>query len=383
MRIYYLQNASCEDLVKTLSLMLKEKERVEIKETSPGGVQTASVTDKKSVFSTNLSADKATNSIIMYVTDEEYAELKKIISYLDVQRKQILISAVIAEVSLTKLLNVGVRWQALVDKFAGGYQGGLTQEQLYGVLASGNFILGGVGQSTTTITINGQQVTVPNVFALISLLQSDSDFNLLSCPRVVTLDHKEARLIVGKVIPFATGVKFDSLNNPIITYDYKDVGLDLKITPHINQSEKINLEVNQKIQEVIDYLRPNAGNLSYVVPITSQREFQTSVTVNENQTIVIGGLVTRKTLDNIKKLPILGDLPIFGQAFRDSSKTGEKIILFAFITPHIVNSQEQIDNVTQQYQKAIKESVFIDKKEPLDIIPKDDILSDDKTKNLP
>ena len=263
----------------------------------------------------------------MYVTDEEYAELKKIISYLDVQRKQILISAVIAEVSLTKLLNVGVRWQALVDKFAGGYQGGLTQEQLYGVLASGNFILGGVGQSTTTITINGQQVTVPNVFALISLLQSDSDFNLLSCPRVVTLDHKEARLIVGKVIPFATGVKFDSLNNPIITYDYKDVGLDLKITPHINQSEKINLEVNQKIQEVIDYLRPNAGNLSYVVPITSQREFQTSVTVNENQTIVIGGLVTRKTLDNIKKLPILGDLPIFGQAFRDSSKTGEKIIL--------------------------------------------------------
>lgn len=374
LRVCYLQNADAEDIAKVISSMLKEKEKVEIKESvqqqgGAAGQQQAQDKQKGEVFSTTIAADKSTNSLILYVTDDEYQKLKDLISQLDIPRKQILISAVIAEVSLKKLVDVGIRWSVMKDKFGGAFEGGLTQDQLYGLLASGNFVIGAVGGNTTTITVNGQQMVFPNIFSLISLLQTDSDFNLLSAPRVVTLDNKEAKLIVGTVFPFATGIKFDVQNNPVITYDYKDIGLDLKITPHINQSDKIRLDIYQKLQEVTELMRPSAGNISYIVPISSQREFQTMITVEEGQTVVVGGLVSKVTIDSIKKFPILGDIPLIGHVFRKTYKENRKIVLFAFITPHIIDTAEKARAITEKYQETIQEGLVPTYKNIFEISP--------------
>lgn len=378
-KIYYLENGDAEDIAKVLTATLGEKKRIESAEQKtavPGESTTAQIT-----------ADKATNSLIMYVTDAEYEALKQLIAKLDAPRKQILVSAIIAEVSLKRLIDMGVRWQALYEKGAGAFMGGLSQEAVYGTLASGNFILGAMGQGTTTITTSaGTTITYPNIFFLLSLLESDSDFNILSAPRLVTLDHLEAFMNVGSVQPYASGVKFDSNQNPIITYDYKDVGLTLKVTPHISQSEKIRMEIDQKLQEVTDYLRPTVGQVNYVVPITSQREFKTNITVEDNQTVIVGGLVSKRTIDTINKLPILGDIPFLGKAFQNKKTDNQKITLFAFITPHIINNKEEYEKYSKKYQEFLDKQLKLQEQrmhKPDDLLPAEKFtLPDDNSINL-
>lgn len=378
-KVYYLENGDAEEIAKVVSNTLSEKKKIETAEqktATPGEFSTSQITP-----------DKSTNSLVMYVTNYEYESLKPLIAKLDAPRKQILVSAIIAEVSLKKLIDVGVRWQALYNKGAAGFMGGLSQEALYGTLASGNFILGALGQGATTITTAaGTTITYPNVFFLLSLLESDSDFNILSAPRLVTLDHLESFMNVGSVQPYASGVKFDSNQNPIITYDYKDVGLTLKVTPHISQSQKIRMDINQKLQEITDYLRPAVGQVSYIVPITSMREFKTNITVEDNQTVIVGGLVSKKTLETINKLPILSEIPYLGKIFQNKKTDTEKVTLFVFITPHIINNKEEYELYSKKYQEYLDKQLKLQEQRmvrPDDILPPEEFkLPDDNSIQL-
>jgi general secretion pathway protein D len=214
-----------------------------------------------------------------------------------------------------------------------------------------------MGDKVTTINVSGRKIEYPNVFALISFLNEDNDFNLLSAPRVLTLDHKESKINVGSIVPFATGVKFDTNGQPIVTYDYKDVGLTLTVTPHVSQGKFVKMQVNQKIQDVTDYIQQKLGAVGYVVPVVSTREVDTNITVGDSQTIIIGGLVSKKTIDSIKKVPILGDIPIIGDAFKNSSKQKDKTTLFIFLTPHIIESPDKLVELTEKYQHFVEEKV--------------------------
>lgn len=356
-RVYYLQNANAEDLAKIISTMLKEGSAVQQK-TAPVKTKKgkAPASGGKSFISTKVSSDEDTNSLIMYLTDVEFEEVERLVRKLDTPRKQVLVSAVIAEVSLKRLQSTGANWQVLSkDGFGSAFGGGKSLEAVYQTLASGNFILGGIGQNKTTINVGGRKIEYPDVFALISFLNEDNDFNLLSAPRILTLDHKEAKINVGSIIPFATGVKFDSNGQPIVTYDYKDVGLELKITPHVSQGKYIKMEVKQKMQDVTDYIQQNLGAIGYVVPVVSTREIETNITVGNAQTIIIGGLVSKKTIDTIKKVPILGDIPIIGLAFKSRQKQHQKTTLFVFLTPHIIESPQTLVEMTERYQHFIEE----------------------------
>lgn len=365
-KVYYLENGNAEDISKVLSNMLAERKKVETVEQRGAGAEFASI---------QVSFDKATNSLVLYATDFEFNVLKDLIAKLDAPRKQILVSAVVAEVSLSKLVDIGVRWQALHQKGTASYMGGLTQESLYSVLASGSFVLGAVGQGTTSVTSSlGTTAVYPNIFFLLSLLETDSDFNVLSAPRLVTLDHLEATMNVGSTQPYASGVKFDSNQNPIVTYDYKDIGLNLKITPHISQSQKIRMDITQKIQEITSYIRPRVGAVDYVVPITSLREYKTTVTVEDNQTVIVGGLVSKRTIDTLNKLPILGDLPFIGKAFQNKKTEDQKITLFAFITPHIIETKEQYAEYSKKYQEFLDKQLKQQEQrvnQPNDLLPRE------------
>jgi general secretion pathway protein D len=385
-RVVQLENANAEEMAKILSEMLREGERIEREssrgrppvtatvaadgdnptgtpdnpshlEPAPAGAPNARTPGSATFASSRVSADKETNSIILYVTDFEMEEIQPLIARLDVLRRQVLVSAIIAEVTERRAKNTGANWQVITDKgYSAGFGGGKSLDALYQILAAGNFVLGGIGGKMTRINIGGRTLEFPNVFSLIQFLNEDNDFQILSTPRILTQDHKKAVMNVGSIIPFASGIKFDANGQPIITYDYKDVGLNLTVTPHVGQGELITLEVEQRVQDVTDFIQQNLGAIGYVVPVVSTRNIQTTITLGNNQTVIIGGLVSRKTIESVKKVPILGDIPLIGAAFRNYQKENQKTTLFVFLTPHVIDDPRKLVDLTQQYQEYMHDN---------------------------
>ncbi len=297
--------------------------------------------------------DVGTNSLIIYATPEEFNTVKEMISRLDIKRRQVLITATVVEMSTKSALDIGIRWQVLGDKGGAGFGVGSAQD-LYSSILAGNFILGFINNAGRTITIGSSSLFFPDLVLLFSLLQTGSGFNIVSNPKVLTLDNKPAVIKVGQVIPFASGVRFDINGQPIITYDYKEVGLDLVVTPSISEKD-LRLRVDLSLQEIVDYVRPQIGQLSYVVPVTSNRQVSSDVVVEKGQTVIIGGLVNTKTLDTTEGVPGLMDVPLFGRLFRRDTKSEDKVSLFIFLTPYVIESPEELSNITQEHQKMAQE----------------------------
>lgn len=385
--VYSLQNAKAEDVAKILSEMLQERktQAEQQAQQNPNGVATptpsavpspgqpgsdvnqpfpsyaanatgqADQVRSRTFVSAKVAADAETNSLVLYISPSEYDDLVPVISKLDLARKQVLVSCVVAEVSLGRILTQKANFQVLTP---GGvvtaFQGGVTEEGLLSFLASGNFLLGAVASGTRTINVGGRDVQVPDAFGLFSALRENSDFDLISAPRVLTEDHKEAEINVGQVVPFATGARFDTFGQPLVTYDYREVGIQLKVTPNISQSTRVRLEIKQKIQEVTDFLQQNLGGFGYVVPIISNRNVNTTLTLEDGETLMIGGLISKKTVETMKKVPILGDIPVIGKLFQDSRKEEDKTTLFISITPHIVETQQDLSDVDKPYKKFLR-----------------------------
>ncbi|MCL5037187.1 MAG: type II secretion system secretin GspD [Chloroflexi bacterium] len=358
-RVLYLENASADETAKVLSEILTERKRIQDEILKASGAVPGAETqgNTSTIALSKITSDPSTNSLVLFVNDDEYDELRSLISMLDTTRRQVLVSAVIAEVSLKRLQELGARWQYNSKQGAAGFQGGLSIDAIYGLMASGNFVVGGISDASNEVTVGGQTLTYPDIFGVLAMLNTDSEFNVLSAPRLLTEDHKPANISVGSVVPFATGVKFDAVGQPVVTYDYKDVGLSLKLTPHVSQSKFVRLEVDQSIKDVTDYLKPNLGSIGYVVPILSQREIVTTVTIGDAQTVIIGGLISKKLVDTLKSVPFLSKIPLIGEIFKDSSKTNEKTTLFVFLTPHIIDSPQKLLDLTNKYREIIQQKL--------------------------
>ncbi|MDQ7823941.1 MAG: type II secretion system secretin GspD [Candidatus Eremiobacteraeota bacterium] len=363
-RVHYLKNADAEEVAKTIGTMMEEKKRLveEIKKEQQG---TAESKEKETFISSKLSFDKTTNSLVFYLTDKEYSEIKPMIDSLDIEHKQVLITCIIAEVYLKKMLDIGSKWHVVTDGGLASFGGGLSLEGIYNTLAAGGFIAGGVSSEGVTLEIGGKEVFYPKIFALINALQTDNALNLLSAPRVLTHDHKLSKFIAGTEQPFATGVKYDNNNQPVISYEYKQVGLDLEVTPHIGQNDQVRIDMKLTIKDLVEYLKPNVGVMSYVVPVISNREIKNFITLANGQTIIIGGLIDNKTLSTIKSVPLLEKIPLLGDLlFKDKSKTAEKRTLFVFLTPHIINNSRELQEITDMYGRIIHEDKAKNEKAP-------------------
>ena len=297
--------------------------------------------------------DRGTNSVLIYATPQEFENLKALIEKLDVRRRQVLIAASVVEMSTSKALDIGVRWQAFGSKGGAGFGVGSLQD-IYSSMLTGNFVLGFINNVGKTITIGGVNLFFPDLVLLFSLLEKGTGFNLISNPKVLTLDNQPAEIKVGQVIPYASGVKFDINGQPVITYDYKEVGLDLKITPTIAENN-LRLTINLQVQEIVDFIRPQVGQLSYAVPITSNRQVNSDVVVENGQTIIIGGLINNRTISTVEGVPGLKDIPLFGRLFRRDTKTEDKVSLFIFLTPYVVEKPEELSKITQEHQKLADE----------------------------
>lgn len=380
-----LQNANAEDVATILSEMLSEKAGLQAKrlennprlarqnrsQTGNSGGQadanssnsassssssTGTGTAKKNPFvSSKVSADVETNSLVFYVSPGEYEEIASLVEKLDAPRKQVLVTAVVAEVSLGRLMQTGANFQALTS---GGllstFNAGVSEEGLLSFLASGNFVIGAAGSGTRTIDVGGRDVEVPELFGFISAEKQNSDFNLISAPRILTEDHKEAEINVGNVVPFPTGAQFNAFGQPTVTYDYRDVGIRMLVTPHVSQSDSIKLEIEQEIQEVTDFLEQNLGGTGFTVPLISNRNVRTTITVKDGQTLMIGGLISKRTTETLRKVPILGDIPLIQNLFRELRKEEAKTTLFISLTPHIVTVPEEIERIDRPYKEYLE-----------------------------
>jgi general secretion pathway protein D len=297
--------------------------------------------------------DRGTNSVIIYGTPQEYESLKSFIEKIDVRRKQVLIAATVVEMSTRQALELGVRFQIFGTQ-GGAAFGSSSLQDVYNAILSGSFVVGALSRSGTSVAIGSTTLFFPDLVLLFSLLERGSGFNIVSNPKVLTLDNQEAIIKVGQVVPFASGVKFDINGQPIITYDYREVGLNLSVTPTISGKD-LRLLINLNLQEIIDFLRQQTGGLGFAVPITSNRQLNSDVVVENGQTIIIGGLVSTRTLDSIEGVPGLKDIPGLGWLFKRKTTSEDKVSLFIFLTPYVIENPEDLSKITEEHQRLAQE----------------------------
>lgn len=358
--IYKLQNATSDDLAKVLMNLPKDTK----------GGQAAG--GKAILFKdVQIVSDKATNTLIITAERGDYSILESIIKQLDAPRPMVYIEALIMEVTEGREFKLGVEWHA-VNNMGTGPLAGLgkdgTDAKTLGMASfsgSGASAFPGVDMTTGMATfplssfaigvlgagINIGGIIFPNIGAVFQAYRGDSDVSILATPQLLTLDNEDAEITVGKNVPYIT--RDETANTGIATnitgysnYEYKDVGITLKVNPHINEDNFIRLKIDQQITRI-----DTATSVAFR-PTTYKRTAKTSVIVKDKETVVIGGLIQDDTEVSVAKIPILGDIPLIGWLFKYQYKKKEKSNLFIFITPHIVRNQAEAAAV---YKKKVDE----------------------------
>ncbi|MDR1915504.1 MAG: type II secretion system secretin GspD [Synergistaceae bacterium] len=342
--VYKLQNADATIIAEQLSQILSVAARLQ-----PAQRGGAAAGGQQQAMPTSVVPDLPTNSLILTATQEQYGAIKDILEELDVQPKQVLLRGLIAEVNLTKLNSAGIDWSAW---------GGDVSDNL---LVGGNVQLGATSVPSQFMTwfaemtrkeevitdANGNAVTTSStsgmglVYAYIKMLNSFNAINVLSMPRLMCTDNMPSALQVGQVIPQLRGQTSDISNPAAVqsSFEYKDTGLILKVTPHIRSGNLVALDIEQSIEEVLS----TSGSTT---PVTSKRMIKTNVLVANDETIILGGLIreVEKTLKN--RVPGLSYIPIIGNIFTSSERQREKVDLMVFLTPKIIETPQQATDAT-------------------------------------
>ena len=343
LRVYRLENADAEDLSKVL-MNLPAKGS---KDTKKG---------KTPLLSKDISIvpDKATNTLIITAERDDYKVLEGVIKQLDIARPMVYIEALIMEVNVDKGFKIGAEWVG-GEKFKSGgskvYGGGFTSAGILPDPTTGaisyppGFSLGVFGEA---INIGG--VIFPNLGAVLQAYQKDQDVHILSTPQILTLDNEEAEIYVGENVPYLTRTEAGTATgSEYANYDYKDVGVTLRITPQISRERFVRLNIFQEVTKMVK----EAGVTGAQTPTTLKRTTKTTVTIKDKNTIVIGGLIGDDITNTIYKTPCLGDIPGIGWFFKYKSESREKRNLFIFITPRIVENPTEAKSIYEEKQEHI------------------------------
>ncbi len=302
-----------------------------------------------------ITSDENTNSLVIIATPDQFRIIQQVIEKLDIRRKQVFVEAVILELGNedTDEFGLGVHAGSVTDDGGlslysaqlNGSSIGLSTDTLSG-LAMGIFgptIGVGVDTNGDGVVGDGETLTVPAFGVALNALQSNSAVNILSTPNILTMDNEEAKIVVGRNIPFPISTSRDNNNNPIVSYQREDVAITLKVTPQINESNYVTLEVFQEVQEIEEDSQGLDVNSAGF--ITSKRSVESTVVVRDNQTVVIGGLIGETDTAVETKVPILGDLPLVGRLFRGQRNVTRKTNLLVFLTPHVIDEPADLEEV--------------------------------------
>ena len=337
-RVYYLENAKAEELAKVLQdLPAKSSAAQPVKGARPILATTA-----------GIYADAATNSLILSAeSDEELKTLENVIARLDGPRAMVHVEVLIMEVNAQDDLRIGVEWTAVGETQIGDKEaaigGGFVQAPQDSALpgfVNGTFPNGfAVGVFTEAIDIAG--VRFNNLTALIQAVKEERDVTVLSTPQILITDQEEAKINVGKNIPFQTRTS-SSFDQTYLSYEYRDVGTILKVTPQISDNETVRLNIGLEVSLL--------ESTTDFKPTTLKRTIDTSVLVKDRGTVVIGGLIENSTARSENKVPLLGDLPLLGWLFKYQTQSHQKTNLLVFLTPRVLKNAADASSLDQEKQ---------------------------------
>ncbi|MFL9812491.1 type II secretion system secretin GspD [Stutzerimonas sp. VN223-3] len=285
-----------------------------------------------------IRADESLNALVMLAEPELIGTLESIVRQLDVPRAQVMVEAAIVEVSGDITDALGVQWA--VD--ARGSTGGVGGVSFGNTGISIGSVLNAIDEGEIPSDLPDGAIIglgTRSFGALITALSANSKSNLLSTPSLLTLDNQEAEILVGQNVPFQTGsYTTDSAgaNNPFTTIEREDVGVTLKVVPHINDGATLRLEIEQEISSIA----PSASISAQAVDlVTNKRSIKSTILAEDGQVIVLGGLIQDDVTLTDSKVPLLGDIPFLGALFRSTQETHVKRNLMVFLRPTVVRDR--------------------------------------------
>lgn len=385
-KVVYLEYAKAEDLADVLTRVMQNITRVEGGE---GGRQQRSNSN-----SATIEADKNTNALIITAPADEMASLEAVIARLDIRRAQVLVEAIIVELEVRDGQDLGLQWLfANDDGFYGGNinpddpragriaaailpdgsdgdtDGGTTTGD-FNVGALAGAIAGSPGLSLGWGVVDDDL----SMTVILNALNRQSNANILSTPSLLTLDNQEAYITVGQNVPFVTGSftstgTGDGAQNPFQTIERQNVGITLKVTPHINEGDSVVLDISQEVSSL--------SNTSAVLEasdlITNERILQTKVLAANGRMVVLGGLIKDDVQDGSQKVPLLGDIPLLGRLFRSDAVSVVKTNLLIFIRPTIIRDDRQLAGATAEKYRFIRDQQLLRRERGLMFLDDDNV----------
>ncbi|MFB1482047.1 type II secretion system secretin GspD [Corallococcus sp. RDP092CA] len=387
--VYPLENANSEELASTLQSLAQgtanRPQRAPIPNQQQGIPR--GPTQAAELFSgeVKISADKGTNSLVIVASQADYKNIVQIIQQLDQPRRQVFVEAVIMEVNLDRNSEFGINFHqgfslktddgAIPGILGTNYSGGSIPPSfsLANLASMGGFLAGIQGPVLPELKALG--IDIPAFGVVLNAMQQSSDVNVLSTPHLLTSDNEEAEITVGQNVPFQSGFTPSSLGSSLTGANAgvngvqasllgslgglgslyapitrQNVELKLTVKPQINESDYIRLVITEQTEEI-------ASTDPVLGPTTSKRSAKTTVIAKDMETVVIGGIMQDRTLESVSKVPVLGDIPLLGHLFRDTTRRKTKTNLLLFLTPYIIRGQEDFRRIFERKMKERQQFV--------------------------
>ncbi len=373
LNVYYLENAKAEEMVAVLTqtksamTAVAESALPQVPQKTEGGGIVTGGKIKALGEEIIITADKATNSLIIYSPPEAYTAIKEMITMLDIPRKQVFIQALIMEVSPNENFDFGTEWAGFRDvghpftdqsrtavfgssKVQGGPLDTLITGESIVDLGTG-FSLGALGEAVTL-----GNFVFPSLSVMIKAVETLDTTNILSKPQLMTLNNEQATINISENRPFQTTSTILEGGGTSQNIEYRDVGIILKITPYINQKGKIRLELSLEVSKL-------SGAVTANQPITRKRTIDTFVEVEDKGTIVIGGLVEQERNFSKNMVPCLSGIPYLGWGFKEIGVSDTQTNLLVFISPRVLERAEDVESFSSEKKEYIENELKRDQED--------------------
>lgn len=389
--VLYLENANAEDVASTLQTLAQGTANRPKAPTPPppGGVRPPGAAAELFQGEVKISADKATNSLVVIASQTDYRSLLRVIEKLDIMRRQVFVEAVIMEVNLDRSSELAINVhtgipvqtsEGTIPAFVGTKysKSGLPPSlSIANLVNMGGFLAGLQGPTIPGLSIGG--IEIPSFGLVLNALQTSSDVNVLSTPHILTTDNEEAEITVGQNVPFQSGYSTGGLSglsglsgltgssssalgslgslgglggfgSAFGSIQRQNVDLKLSVKPQINNSDYVRLVITEQIEEI-------ASKDPILGPTTSKRTAKTTVVAKDQETVVIGGIMQDRLVESVSKVPLLGDIPVLGHLFRSQTRQKIKTNLLLFLTPYIIRDSSDFRRIFERKMKERQQFV--------------------------
>lgn len=344
-----LRNAKAEDVAKVLTELVQRKSAGK-RSAKSGSVVSGPL---------RVVADSATNSLLISADAEDFDVLRRVVRKLDIKRRQVYVEAIVLETTSNNGISYGVNWGFGKEVTVAGQRSvvfGGTNTGVPRVGAAGDSkvlsLPAGLSAGLVTFPLKIGDMEFGSMQSLINLSQTNSDYSVLATPQLMTMDNEKAKVVVAENIPFSTQVTISTNNSDASqSFQYKDVGFVLEIVPQISEGGQVRLQVHQEVSRIVQASVESDGQL-LLAPKTQRRELDTTVQIQDGETVVLAGLLSKENEDGVNGVPFLSDIPILGHLFKRTSDSNKKTNLMLFLHPRIITTDKEmrdIYNVKRQY----------------------------------